>query len=118
MNQQQIKYARQRIEQLYAEKRKEIQLKTRTDAVILTAAQKCEALRNGEFIVDKSALTANCYSWQYAIRFPAEQPAQIDHEEFKRLSAKLDALYTKTMDELMLGDNEEAAKLIKAFEEA
>lgn len=116
MNQAQLKYARQRAEEIRAIKFAEINKKYTTPATILSEDQRIEALKKGEFtIVDKPSTYAN---WTSRIKFNAEVKGGLDLKAASEEQQKVHKAFTKLMDELMLGDNEQALKLLAAFEAA
>lgn len=116
MNQTQVKYARQRAEGIFADKRKALEAKHRVGGVSLDINQKLDAIRKGEITIKKPAEYQGAHQWSYQITFNAERPPVFDNDAYTKEEAALRAIFNSLMDELMLGDNQEALKLLKAFE--
>lgn len=114
MNQVQVKYARTRAEEIKRDKLLKLQQEHTVEAVTLTTEQKIEALKKGEvtFITP-----INQYAtWYNCIKFNAESRGYVDTVKINEGKIKINVAFTKLMDELVLGDNEEALKLLAAFE--
>jgi len=118
MNQQQLKYAKQRVDDLYSAKKTALRNKFTIPGVCLTEDEKLEALRKGEYEVTPAIQGYGDRSWHYRIHFPQERPTVVDKVAVDAAEKELKATYRKLMDELMLGDNEQALQLIKEFEAA
>jgi hypothetical protein len=115
MNQSQMKYARQRAEEIKTKKLQDISTKYTTPAVTLTTEQRIKALKAGEYTIDNKQINSGYY-WYNAIKFNGDTPRTIDTEKAAKEHAKVKETFTKLMDELILGDNEEALRLLVAFE--
>lgn len=119
MNQQQIKYARQRLEKIFSEKRKSIESACTVEANTLSYQGRLDALKAGRFTVVK-----HDYAYQagYAdridqyIKFTDETPKNFDKVSYDKAIKTLTDKYEKALDELILGDNQEALEMIKQFE--
>lgn len=105
MNSQQLKYAKERLEQLYRQK---------SDALGsvyswgLTQEEKIRAFHDGDYGVE---LKNN----GFVVVFSGDE----EKKEFKRKeSVKLKEEYNRIMDELVLGDQEQALALINQFKES
>lgn len=110
MNQSQIKYTRGRAETIYRAKQQEISNKYKTPAV--SAEERLEQLKRGEFSIDPSKVK---YSyWYYGIIFNDENKDN-DRKKEEELKA-LEASYRSLLDELILGDNQQALEMLKQFE--
>lgn len=110
MNQSQLKYARNRAEELLKAKESAITKKYTTEAISLSNDEKIEAILTGSFEVNKGD------GWWYnRINF-SETPRKIDTDKRNLEVNKLRAHFTKIMDELVLGDNIEALKMLQEFE--
>lgn len=118
MNQTQLKYARNRAEDIFITKRKEIEKRNTTDAVNLTDAEKLQAIRDGEFKVDSSYKKGHYLSWHNGIIFTQEKRKIRNQEKINKETEILEQKYRNLTDELVLGDNEAALELLKAFENA
>jgi hypothetical protein len=103
MNQTQVKYARQRAQEIYGDKRKDLEDRHRTNGVQLDIKQRLKAVADCEITIEEPTAFQGPHQWSYQISFEAEA---------KKLKTSFNAL----LDELMLGDNQEALKLLKAFE--
>lgn len=115
MNQVQLKYARERANDIYQRRCASIRTKYTEPEVVLTPAQKTKALKDGKFKVKDTISTYSHYLEDYVI---LEGVKPLTRDEVK-IKAETDALakeYRKVTDELVLGDQEEALKLIKAFD--
>ena len=123
MNQTQVKYARQRAQEIYNTKKAEIEKEYNRQPKQMTVLEKVAALREGRFeIVEPTAMPYDLYTYRSVgvdmyIRYTAvkDQPKP-DLKEMNERLAKLKSAYLSLTDELMLGDNQEALKLLKAFE--
>lgn len=115
MNQSQLKYARERAEKIYSAKRTAIVEKHTTEAVEFTTEQKIKAIKDGAYTVDKSQMRDG-WRWADCIRFKGERNRFIDNGKVQAETKTLDSTYRKLMDELILGDNEKALELLRAFE--
>lgn len=114
MNQQQVKYARHRAEGILLEKRKLIEAKYTDQGHTMSFEERIAALKAGEFTV-----TGDCKSshqWSYHIKFNADRPRVVDYDAMKPEIDALNKVFQSLLDELVLGDNEEALRLLKAFE--
>ena len=114
MNQAQLKYARQRAEKIYVQKRQEIENAYTDEAVTLSTLEKVEAIKAGRIEVSDTGRSG--HYWAYDIKFLDERPRVLHQEHAQPELDTLKKNYAKLMDELMLGDNEEALALLKAFE--
>lgn len=116
MNQSQVKYVRQRAESMYNTKRSAILSKYRVNPVYITNSQKLDALRVGKFSIDEKGMDGFNRNWYSCVVFEDEVIPTVDTIA---QAAEVDALYARyntLMDELVLGDNEVALELLKAFE--
>lgn len=112
MNSSQIKYARERIDQIARQKSQAIREKYA--AAQLTTYQKLELLREGRFIVTVPEPDKHINSFFDHVQFEGEikrnrEAEQAEQEELRRIVVRI-------KDELILGDNEEAMRLLKEFE--
>jgi hypothetical protein len=115
VNQSQIKYARERAGTLRNGREKTLREKHTTPSVSLSCEEKLKALKDGRFKVVKVA--SNDW-WHKGVNFTDEVKGGLNQKAFDKDLAELNASYTKLIDELVLGDNEEALRLLKAFEAA
>lgn len=124
MNQTQVKYARQRAQEIYNAKKAEIEKEYNQQPKQMSVADKLEALRNGKFEIVEPAILNSYDPWTFNatgieryIRYTVvkDQPKP-DLKKMNERLAELKTAYLSLTDELMLGDNQEALKLLKAFE--
>ena len=111
MNQAQVKYARTRIDDIAAKKRLEIQDKFTVQKPIMSFEDKIEAIKAGQFA--KGKYDGLDYIVFDALKDEGKERRELDKK--KELDA-VGAFKTKLLDELMLGDSEEALKAIQDFE--
>lgn len=117
MNQTQLRYARQRADSLYQDKIKTISAKYTTAAVRFNADEILAALKTGNFIIkEPTARGAYIGYLRDYIEFPGETRETKNIEAINKELGALKATFTALMDELILGDNEAALKMLKAFE--
>lgn len=115
MNQTQLKYAKERAEGIFKRAKENLKTKHTVPAFRLSREERFQALEQGHFKIDRG-LTRHHLEDQ--IIFFAE-----NNQEFNQIAhdadlAKLTLDYNKLLDELVLGDNQEALKLLQAFEVA
>ena len=116
MNQSQLKYARNRAEAIYNEKRAALVKKFTTEGRSLSLQEKVEALSEGRFTVSQPSRNPYNLNWYNYILFSDERPTVRDDEGLTKARNELQTKFNKLMDELVLGDNEEALKLLAEFE--
>lgn len=115
MNQVQLKYARERAHDIYQRRCAVIRTKYTEPEVVLTPTQKVKAPKDGKFKIKDTVSTYSHYLEDYVILEGAKSLTR-DEVKIKAETAVLDKEYRKVTDELVLGDQEEALKLIKAFD--
>ena len=114
MNQQQRKYARERVEQIFKSASDDLRKKHTTQAVRLTEKQKIAALKKGEFKVLNTARNRCGYLSEF-VSFDAEKEKTVSIElnpALKKLENKKNAV----LDKIMLAESEEALKAIEKFQ--
>jgi uncharacterized protein YaaR (DUF327 family) len=116
MNNEQMKYIKQRASEIKSQKLNEIKEKFTDKGVSLTLEQKLQALKDGKFTVTPTDNIKYGMSWYNFVSFNGEKSGKIDTEGLNKAKAEINQKFTKLMDELMLGDSEEALRLLKAFE--
>lgn len=116
MNQQQRKYAAQRLQQLFNEKMESIKKTHTIQAIRLTCGEKTKALENNEVVFTMPTVWPNsaydilkCFEWK------GEQGASINKTAIEEESKPLTKRYQEALDELYLGDSEVALSLITEF---
>jgi len=121
MNQSQLKYARERAKKLYDKRVKDLTAAHTTEAVPMSDDDKLKALKAGAFrIVPAKDRPENGWrsSWANNVIFPGEVKGGLNTKTFAPAKDQLDKDYTALLDELVLGDNEQALALLRAFEAA
>lgn len=121
MNQTQIKYARERAAVIRKRREEALREKHTVTPKLLTDDEKLKALKTGAFTITplKDRQTGNFRnSWINYVNFTGEVKGGLDLKAFNAEFEKLDAAYRKLIDELVLGDNEQALALLRAFEAA
>lgn len=114
LNQLQMKHARQRASEIRDQRISAIKNKHVTPAVELSEDEKREALVAGEFTV-----TSGGYRWYEGVRFDAMRPAvTVDKEGMEAATKAVKRAFKELEDELILGDNDAALRLLKEFAEA
>lgn len=119
MNQTQIKYARERANAIYTRKQNDLRKLYTTEAKLLSTDEKLKALKAGAFtIVPQKDRNDSGFrrSWDNFVLFTDEIKGGLNTDAFEKAKAKLDADFTRINDELVLGDNEQALKLLEAFD--
>lgn len=115
MNQTQVKYARERAASIYKRRCADLTKKHTVEAVILTTDEKLKALKAGAFTVKPAKDRRSNYSWSENVIFAGEIKGGLD-DKYEMAKAQLDAAFTRLNDELVLGDNEQALRLLEAFD--
>lgn len=122
MNQTQRNYIVSRVEQITRVKDNELKQKlvVKTPGVTLTPEQEYDAIKRGEYklkpkhrAMKKGGRWPNVRDW---FEFPCECPPKEDRKAYEKASKKLHAEKQALIDEVMVGDNEQALKLLRAFE--
>lgn len=116
MNQQQRKYATERIEQISEAKIAAIKAANTTPAVNLTTEQKIELVRSKKVDCLKNVDGRYCYVWQFFDFSKLEKPAVFNKIKADPLIKKINDAAQKAKDEINLGDSEAALKAVAAFE--
>lgn len=125
MNQTQRNYIVSRVSKITLQKDIELRdkLVVRTPGVQLSASQKYDAIKKGEYKLKpkSTALNRGCIS-RFGLEvdnvfvFPAESEEKTDSKAYEKAAKKLYAAKRALVDEVMVGDNEQALKLLRAFE--
>lgn len=110
MNQTQLKYARERAASI--KRRREEKLNESYNGSKMTNDKKAEAVKSGRFEVIGAG-----YHWYDRIVF-LDDVRGMTEDAYKKAFGDLKVEYDKLIDELVLGDNEQALALLKAFEAA
>jgi hypothetical protein len=117
LNSTQVKYARERAKEIYDTRHQAVVDRHTTPAIELTSDEKLVALRTGEFEVRAEPGRygrGRTYLSDYVI-FPAERERSVDQKAINIEVAALSAEYTSLVEQLVLGDNAEALKLLSKF---
>ena len=110
MNSTQTKYARERAKDIFNDKMAELSKKY--TAKPFTTDEAIEALLAGKF---KIVEVPKNYSNQWYNRVSFDDAPKVDTEAHMEERRALQEKYRRLLDELVLGDNQEALKLLKAF---
>lgn len=116
MNQQQAKYTIARIDQLEARKLEELRKACTTPAKRLSSHERADLIRKG-----KVKLRADCTDINYhtdvvnAFDFSKHEWSERLSDDHEARAAAVKAQASRVRDEVMLGDNAEALKLLREF---
>lgn len=102
----QLKYARERVDAILSEKATAL---SNLRSKGFSDKDKLRALKRGAFRIDKHA-THLCEAIVYV-----DAPEEMPYEEWRRREKALRDEASKIKDQLILGDQEEALKLIQKF---
>lgn len=117
MNAAQLKYARERASNTHAARKAALELKHTVPAITLTCEERLRDLKEGKFKSDAKKASGPHW-WYQCVTFTAERPRKFDQKAFDKDVAALKVTYDALIGELVLGDNEVALELLKAFEAA
>lgn len=112
MNQQQLKYARERIDSIFSAKSQEVRDHFARYRERLTLEQKIDLVKDGQF-----SLVRPAGSWPTFEGWFVFEGVNDNWKEEADALATLRKEKQAVMDELMLGDNEKALEAIQAFAE-
>lgn len=122
MNQQQKIYAVERIKQVEKIKKSDAHRKFTTRAINLTSEEKYKLISSGKV---KVLSYSQCKS-QYGRGFHEldscfdfskhEEKEKLDIEKYQPICQRIEALAEEARDQIMLGDSQEALKLIRELE--
>lgn len=118
MNQEQRRYAKTRIDEIYKEKQQGITELCKLTPVYLSNADKIKAIKNGEYTIKAHARNPDGWNsnyWADAFIFTKEKLANQDTARYNALLNDLKAQKAKVLDELYLGDETKALEAIQAF---
>lgn len=113
MNQTQLKYARERASSIRKRREEVLKDKHTTPSIKLSTDDKLKALKAGAFKVSKATPAS---LWYNSVTFTDEVVGGLNQKAFDAEKAALDVAYNRLIDELVLGDHEEALRLLRAFE--
>jgi len=120
MNQHQKNYALNRIEGLKNIKLQQAEVKFTTPEVKLDCKQKYELIKNGKVklysyeIVNRQYSSPDLYpSYDFS---KLESPSRLNQAAYNEVSTKVNTISQKAKDQIMLGDCEEALRLITELE--
>lgn len=117
MNQMQIRYTQKRAQEILNRKLTALKEKFTTQEVSMTSTEKLKALESGDFTTDFSKSKRMYQPWHYCIKFNKEIPSVFDSQAYDKEAKRVQRKYDELNDELVLGDNQEALKLLAKFEE-
>lgn len=116
MNQNQRKYATERIESIAKAKIAAIKAANTTPAVRLPEAEKIELIRSKKVDCLKNVDGRYFYVWQFFDFSKLEKPEVFNKTKADPLIKKINDAAQKAKDEINLGDSEAALKAVAAFE--
>lgn len=116
MNQTQVRYARERAKDIFTRRRDALRDKHTTQPVRLSSNDKLKALKSGEFTIIPSTQRNRYDNWSNSVVFNGEVNGGLNADAYNREYVKLEAEFTKLNDTLVLGDNEEALRLLEVFD--
>lgn len=118
----QLKYAQERLKQIYQVKKQKIIEETISKIDLLTYPKLVDLIKAGKVKLNpcynNDEREVNGYDDikdTFDLKTHIQKP-KVDEKERKKRVAALDKEYTKVMDELMLGDMETALKLVQEFD--
>lgn len=120
MDKQQRKYALDRVQEILNEKVHQVKIKNTVTPVVFTAARRIEMIKSGEAVIKQNHVPRGESSNFYLTdlyEFPGERAQLVDTVTINVEVAKLKAQATAITDQLMLGTEEEALRLLKEFSE-
>lgn len=115
MNQTQLKYARSRAEAAFNRLKTKLRDDYTVPAVTLNNEDRRKALNSRKFKVRPAVLNRGWEITDY-IEFTEESAGSFDKDGHDVALKQLKAQYEDLMDQLILGDHQEALKLLRAFE--
>ena len=118
MNTTEKKYAVERVNDIASRKRRKAEDETYTAAVGLSLDKKIDMVQTGKVKVRK-IVTTRYGTPSFADLFDFskyEKSDKVDTEKRGKLVTRINAEARKIRDKIMLGDSQEAIKLIEAFE--
>lgn len=123
MNQQQVKYTLKRLSEIRHKKINDLRTNHTTEAVYLSNEEKARLLKEGKVTLWKTKISnvplnshEKIYNWTDTVVFPKEVKKSFDRNAFDEESSKVHQEYNKIVDELVLGNSEQALEMIKGFE--
>jgi hypothetical protein len=113
VNGTQLKYARERATAIYSKRRTAVNDKYKITP--MTCGERLQALENGRFSINNRGRDdQNSHYWYQYVVF-----SDMSQQDTVRLDKELEELrlgYQNLLDQLILGDADEALELLKAFE--
>lgn len=117
MNQTQRKYARERVEAIASRARENVQKHYTTPGNSLSATERFKEFKAGRFKIKKGVDSVNTYTDVCDIvEFDKETKTKKNTVKIQKETEQINTALNKVIDEIMLGDNEKALKLIEAFD--
>ena len=117
MNQQQRKYARERVEQIKRRRIQEIKEKHTKKSVLLSPTERLRALKKGEFSVRPGIYEVGTHARLCdVLAFKGERDPSRDDDAIARETAQIEREAGRIVDELMLGDATAALEAIREFD--
>jgi len=124
MNQTQRKYLAKRITEIELSKIKKIQDKFTTKAKTLLSSEKVSLLKAGKVKINTDEIIneiSKCNSYVYISQFTDfsayETLFSVDHDAINKATGKIKKEAKRLVDDVILGDANEALEALKSFEE-
>lgn len=118
MNQQQRKYAKERVSGLTQQKINEIKQRFVTKGSSLTDTDRLKEFKKGNFKVSADVKYIDHYTRvTNLITFTNDVPDEFDKEGYDKAVETIRTRSNVVLDEIMLGDAEEAYRLIQSFKD-
>lgn len=114
MNEKEKTYTLKRLSEIFFSKQSTIITKYSTPAVTLNKDQRLEELKKGRFSIKEVVSGDSSYLSSFIV-FDKEKLGSSDQLAIKEDNFKLKCEYDKIRDQVMLGTDEEALKLLKSF---
>lgn len=117
MNVQQQKYALERVSSINKRLMSELRNKHTTPAIKVSGKEQLKLIKQGKVKFNKSITEVGYYTKveQLYDFSKFKSPEKLDEKKYKPESDKLRVKYDQVRDEIVLGDEEQALKLIQAF---
>ena len=114
MRQDQIKYARERITAVREARLDEAKNRCTVAQTVLSDSQKIRAIRDGEAYLKSSVKASDTIGTAFNFT-NVTKVATLDGDAYKKLADPIRKKAAEALDQLILGNGEDALKLINAF---
>lgn len=117
MNNQQLKYAKDRIDSIYRHNCNKVRDHYREKSKVLSMDEKLKALSEGRFSIQQPHKDSAPYVYKVLENFIVYEGEENYEVEVSKKMKELENERTRLLDELILGDEEKAFESIRAFAE-